>query len=129
MSLQVDLPSPSGGDSSHIEALFAEELGLVLEVAAEQEQEVVEAYRSVGLNIESIGEVTTPGRVEIGVAGTSCISGLHLPQILNFFTKVTTILGLYQPGKDVFCISPRGLYSHPIPFSFGQEAEYFILSK
>ena len=84
MSSQVDLPSPSEGDSSHIEALFAEELGLVLEVAAEKEQEVVEAYRSAGLNIESIGEVTTSGRIEIGVAGTSCISGLHLSQILNF---------------------------------------------
>ena len=78
MSLQVDLPASSEGDSIHLHALFAEELGLVLEVAPEQEQEVVQAYRTAGLSIESIGKVTTSGRIEIGVAGTSCISGEHL---------------------------------------------------
>ena len=76
--MQVDLPTSSLCGSTRLEALFAEELGLVLEVASEKEQEVIQAYRTAGLNIESIGEVTTSDRIEIGVAGTSCISGDHL---------------------------------------------------
>lgn len=75
--LQVDLPSTSADRNSQIETLFAEELGLILEVASERAQEVVEAYRTAGLSIESIGEVTTSGRIEINVGGESCISGMH----------------------------------------------------
>lgn len=75
--LQVDLLSTSADRNSQLETLFAEELGLILEVASEREQEVVEAYRTAGLSIESIGEVTTSGRIEINVGGESCISGMH----------------------------------------------------
>ena len=72
---QVDLPSSSSDQSGQLEALFAEELGLVIEVASSREEEVLDAYRTAGLNIESIGEVTTSGRIEIAVSGKSCISG------------------------------------------------------
>lgn len=72
--MQVDLPS---GTDSQLETLFAEELGLVLEVAADKEQEVINMYRTAGLIIENIGEVTTSGQIDIGVAGESCINGAH----------------------------------------------------
>lgn len=74
--MQVDLPSTSGRENGEqLPSLFAEELGLVLEVAPERAEEVAAAYRAAGLRIDSIGETTNSGRIEISVAGSSCISG------------------------------------------------------
>ena len=71
--LQVDLAGSS--DSDHFGHLFAEELGLVLEVAPENEQQVLEAYRQAGLTATSIGDVTTDTQISISVHGTQQIAG------------------------------------------------------
>ena len=76
--LQVDLAGSP--DSDHFGHLFAEELGLVLEVAAENEQQVLEAYRQAGLTANPIGSVTTDTQISISVHGTQQIAGV-LPQL------------------------------------------------
>ncbi len=77
--VQVDLACSSKSDEfSH---LFAEELGLVLEVAPENEQQVLEAYTQAGLTAHTIGGVTTDAQISISVHGTQQISGVPLDSL------------------------------------------------
>ena len=69
---QVDLPA-AGSDAMAI--LFAEELGLLLEVAPEHEEEVAAAYRAAGLPVAAIGCVSADSGVSIAVGGQHQISG------------------------------------------------------
>ena len=74
--VQVDLTCSSKSDEfGH---LFAEELGLVLEVTPENEQQVLEAYTQAGLTAHTIGGVTTDAQISISVHGTQQISGVPL---------------------------------------------------
>lgn len=50
-------------------ALFAEELGLVLEVDPAHEEEVAAAYRAAGLPVNSIGSTTNTKDVDLAVGG------------------------------------------------------------
>lgn len=75
---QADLPAPSSGMNDRLSALFAEELGLVIEVAAEKEKGVAEAYAAAGLKVACIGKVTERPSVRISVAGQPGISGKQL---------------------------------------------------
>lgn len=52
--IQVDLPLPAGGAMA---ALYAEELGLVLEVEAGKAATVLEAYKKAGVSAAKIGSV------------------------------------------------------------------------
>ncbi|DBA68000.1 hypothetical protein WJX79_010614 [Trebouxia sp. C0005] len=71
--IQVNLACSSQSDEfGH---LFAEELGLVLEVAPENEQQVLEAYTQAGLTAHTIGDVTTEAQISISVHGTRQVSG------------------------------------------------------
>ncbi len=75
-TMQVDLACSSKSDEfGH---LFAEELGLVLEVAPENEQQVLEAYTQAGLTAHTIGGVTAEAQISISVHGTQQISGVPL---------------------------------------------------
>ena len=56
-------------------ALFAEELGLVLEVAPEDESEVQSAYQSQGLSAASIGSTSAEKGISISVGGQASIQG------------------------------------------------------
>ena len=72
--MQVDLACSSKSDEfGH---LFAEELGLVLEVAPENEQQVLEAYTQAGLTAHTIGSVTADPQISISVHGTQQVSGM-----------------------------------------------------
>lgn len=75
-TMQVNLACSSQSDEfGH---LFAEELGLVLEVAPENEQQVLEAYTQAGLTAHTIGDVTTEAQISISVHGTRQVSGVPL---------------------------------------------------
>ncbi len=60
--IQVDLPAPAHAADAAvggaIAALFHEELGLVLEVAADQAQAVVQAYTKAGVAASVVGKVS-----------------------------------------------------------------------
>lgn len=71
--LQVDLGSGGAGDQ--FGQLFAEELGLVLEVAAADEQQVLQAYTDAGLPARVIGTVTADAEISISANDARQISG------------------------------------------------------
>lgn len=69
--LSLDLPSSEGGD---LAALFAEELGLLVEVAPELEAEVVEAYRAAGVPVAAIGSTGADKGVTVAVGGREVLA-------------------------------------------------------
>lgn len=69
---QVDLPAAG----EPLAALFAEELGLLLEVAPEHEAEVLAAYADAGVPATVVGSVAADACVSIAVDGQQQISGL-----------------------------------------------------
>lgn len=71
--MQVDLASGAAADQfGH---LFAEELGLVLEVDPTNEQQVLQAYTHAGLPAHIIGTVTADAKISISVNSAQQISG------------------------------------------------------
>ena len=64
-----------GAASDQFGQLFAEELGLVLEVAPEHEEQVVQAYTDAGLAVQAIGTVTQDAQISISVNDELQISG------------------------------------------------------
>jgi len=77
----VDLPGDGSSPMAVMTALFAEELGLVLEVDPAHEEEVAAAYRAAGLPVNSIGSTTNTKDVDLAVGG---IDGL-LSNDLTFY--------------------------------------------
>lgn len=71
--MQVDLASDTAAD--HFGQLFAEELGLVLEVEPSNEQQVLQAYTDAGLPAHIIGSVTADAKIDISVNSAQQISG------------------------------------------------------
>lgn len=71
--VQVDLGSGRAADQ--FGQLFAEELGLVLEVAPAHEQQVLQAYTDAGLPARVIGTVTADAEISISVNEAQQISG------------------------------------------------------
>lgn len=71
--MQVNLSGAS--DSDEFGHLFAEELGLVVEVSQEDEQQVLQAYTQAGLTAHAIGHVTTDAQISISVQDKQQISG------------------------------------------------------
>lgn len=70
----MDLPAATDPAA----ALFAEELGLLLEVAPEHEAEVLQAYKDASVSAAAIGSVSADAGVSIAVGGQRQISGAHL---------------------------------------------------
>ena len=76
LPVQVDLPGPGNQtEDAALAALFAEELGLMLEVSPQQEQAVLEAYQQAGLPARAVGSVTADHQVAISVDGQQQITG------------------------------------------------------
>ena len=85
---QVDLPAAQGSPHGALAALFAEELGLLLEVAPEHEEAVCSAYEAQGLRAEAIGTVSTERGVSISVGGQPCISGAQRTLLLRHVARM-----------------------------------------
>ena len=71
--ISVDLPSPPGASTPAHAALFAEELGLVVEVAPEHEGEVLAAYAAAGVPAAEIGGTAAGPGVSISVRGQEVV--------------------------------------------------------
>ena len=71
--MQVDLANGVGADQ--FGQLFAEELGLVLEVDPTNEQQVLQAYTDAGLPAHVTGTVTADAKISISVKNAQQISG------------------------------------------------------
>lgn len=78
LPVQVDLPGPGNQtEDAALAALFAEELGLMLEVSPQQEQAVLEAYQQAGVPVRTVGSVTADPQVAISVDGEQQITGQY----------------------------------------------------
>ena len=76
LPVQVDLPGPGNQtEDAALAALFAEELGLMLEVSPQQEQAVLEAFKQAGVPVRAVGSVTADPQVAISVDGQQQITG------------------------------------------------------
>lgn len=73
--LKVDLPAASKDVQAAFAALYAEELGLVMEVDASKADAVVKAFTSAGVPCNKIGRVTADKKCEVAVAGQLQVSG------------------------------------------------------
>jgi phosphoribosylformylglycinamidine synthase len=70
--LALDIPAPDGTDP--LAVLFAEELGLVLEVADDQVEVVQEVFRSAEVDCAAIGKTSPEPGVEVRVNGSLLLS-------------------------------------------------------
>ncbi|KAK3280418.1 hypothetical protein CYMTET_11738 [Cymbomonas tetramitiformis] len=70
--IAVDLPMGKGGALAEA---FAEELGLVLEVAAEDEEAVLAAFQDAEVPARSIGTVLSEPTLNISIGGESVLEG------------------------------------------------------
>ncbi len=73
--MQVDVPSDASNTHGAFGALFAEELGLVLEVAPKNEAEVRSVYEAQGLSAVAVGSTSADKGVSISVGGQASIQG------------------------------------------------------
>ncbi|GMH42502.1 hypothetical protein BSKO_10421 [Bryopsis sp. KO-2023] len=71
--VSVDLAGK--GDNGVFGELFAEELGLVMEVKSEEADAIVAEYKNLGIECNVIGKVTAEKSCSLRVAGEECISG------------------------------------------------------
>lgn len=71
----VDVSLPPCEASGAFGALFAEELGLVLEVAADKEAEVLARFREAKVPASVIGQVKAESSVRISVGGSTAVEG------------------------------------------------------
>ncbi len=65
--IRAMLPMASDGEGGELAALFAEELGLVLEVSGNNMEEVISAFEERGVPCKCIGEVTADSEILVGV--------------------------------------------------------------
>lgn len=74
--LSVDLPSPPAADAhGPLATLFAEELGLIIEVSKAKADTILAMFASHAVPAAVIGHVTAAPTCAISVAGVSQISG------------------------------------------------------
>ena len=100
-------------------ALFAEELGLLLEVDAGQESAVLAAYRDAGLSIARIGRISAQPTIEVAVGGQSAVAGQA--QFLPACTTLPVVvppLKIFQSCRNIPLISSSCCGITPQSFLF-----------
>ena len=85
----------------NLAVLFAEELGLVIEVSQEKEAEVLQAYTSVGLRASKIGCVTNEPTISIAVDSAPSISGISAHWLFCVLTWAYTALHVFRKGHPL----------------------------
>ncbi|KAL4423911.1 hypothetical protein ABPG75_001212 [Micractinium tetrahymenae] len=107
--VSVDLPA---GDA--MAALFAEELGLVLEVAAENEAAVLAAYSAAGVPCSAIGSTQAGEAVSIAVGGQQQVGGTT-PALRDVWEATSFQLERLQCAEENVEAEQTGLASRRAP--------------
>lgn len=97
--LSADLAAPSKDPHGAYASLFAEELGLVMEVRAAEAAEIVELYKKAGLEAAVIGKTSSTMNVNITVAGQPQISGL-CPELRDVWEETAFALERLQAAEE-----------------------------
>jgi phosphoribosylformylglycinamidine synthase len=106
------LPAPAKGGA--LAALFAEELGLLLEVSPAAEAAVVAAYSAAGVPVSRLGRVAAAGAVDVTVGGQPAISG-HVAQLRDAWETTAFKLERLQSSAATVAQEEAGLASRRAP--------------
>lgn len=106
------LPAPAQGGA--MAALFAEELGLLLEVAPANEAAVLAAYTSAGVPAARIGAVAAGGRVSLTVGGAVVVDEA-MPALRDAWEATAFTLEALQAAPATVAEEQAGLASRKAP--------------
>ncbi|CAL5220912.1 g3007 [Coccomyxa viridis] len=112
--ISVDIPGDSSSAHGAFPALFAEELGLVLEVDPESEAEVRSAYEAQGLSAVAIGSTSADKAVSISVGGEPTIQG-EVGQLRDVWEATAFRLEREQSAEETVEQEQRGLAGREAP--------------
>ena len=103
--IEVDLDGVVGGDdplhpSAPLPLLFSEELGLVFEAQAEEEDQVLEAFWSVGVPCAVIGSTIAEPRIHISVGGEEVLNE-DMPTLRDVWEETSYRLELLQANPEM----------------------------
>ena len=112
--VSVDLPAPASDPHGPMAALFAEELGLVLEVAAEDEAAVLAAYAAAGVPCAAIGATAAGQDVSISVGGQQQVSGTT-PALRDVWEATSFQLERLQCAEENVEAEQAGLAARTAP--------------
>eukprot|EP00899_Mesostigma_viride_P024447 jgi/Mesvir1/5187/Mv15320-RA.1 len=119
--IDVDLPvtgsSADGKESQVFRTLFAEELGLVIEVSSANVKEVMAAYASKGVPCLSIGRVRKakgPGSVKVAVGGSAAIQD-DVVALRDVWEEASFVLETFQANEATVKEEREGLKKRHAP--------------
>lgn len=112
--VSVDLPAPAADPHGAMAALFAEELGLVLEVAAEDEAAVLAAFAAAGVPCSAIGATAAGQAVSVSVGGQQQISGTT-PALRDVWEATSFQLERLQCAEENVEAEQSGLAARTAP--------------
>ena len=98
LSGRVDESDPLS-PTSPLPLLFNEELGLVFEAAAEEEDRILEAFWAVGVPCRSIGATLPEPRVRISVGGVEVLNE-HMPALRDIWEETSHRLDRLQTNPE-----------------------------
>jgi phosphoribosylformylglycinamidine synthase len=115
--ISVDLPTPTSAASPQLAsfaALFAEELGLVLEVHPEKAALVSSLFNQAGVPCSIIGRVVPDQAVDIRVGGEAAVSG-NTAALRDVWEQTSFALERLQAAEECVDQEQAGLKSRTAP--------------
>lgn len=115
--ISVDLPTPTSAASPELApfaALFAEELGLVLEVHPGKAALVSSLFNQAGVPCSIIGKVTPDQTVDVRVGGEAAISG-NTAALRDVWEETSFALERLQAAEECVDQEQEGLKSRTAP--------------
>ena len=95
----IDIDLPAGAEGDPIAVLFAEELGLVFEVAAETEGRARDVFLEAGVSCVAIGTTLVTGDVRVRVNGESVLEG-SVGELRDLWEETSYRLDRLQANPD-----------------------------
>lgn len=112
--VSVDVPPAAADPLPTLAALFAEELGLVLEVRPEHEAEVLTAYAAAGVPAVAIGSSRADKAVSVSVDGQQVL-GSSTPALRDVWEATSFQLERLQAAEECVAEEEAGLAARTAP--------------
>jgi phosphoribosylformylglycinamidine synthase len=112
VGIEVDVPTDDGADP--LAVLFAEELGLVMEVDEDELDEVLATFRRADVPATAIGRTLDGSDVRIAVAGREVLSG-DVRALRDVWESTAFRLERRQADPDCVAAEERGLRDRHAP--------------
>eukprot|EP00798_Chlamydomonas_sp_ICE-L_P025491 gene25491-11147_t len=112
--ISADLPAATNTDEPVLAALFAEELGLVMEMTAENAEVAVAAYKAAGVPASIIGKSSSAMACSISVAGKPEITG-ECPALRDVWEATAFNLERLQAAEECVAEEEAGMKFRKAP--------------